>query len=70
MAEWQPPIDMNALSQGIYSQGAEEDMLARVFALIPPATRFCVEFGASDGLRNSNTALLLREHGWRGALVE
>jgi hypothetical protein len=70
MAEWQPPIDMNALSQGIYSQGAEEDMLARIFALIPPATRFCVEFGASDGLRNSNTALLLREHGWRGALIE
>jgi hypothetical protein len=45
-------------------------MLERIFERIEPRTRTCVEFGASDGLRNSNTALLLREQGWRGVLIE
>ena len=65
-----PPIDFDALSKSIYAQGAEEAMLERIFERIEPVTRFCVEFGASDGLRNSNTALLLRERGFRGVLVE
>jgi hypothetical protein len=68
--EWQPPIDLEALSKGIYSQGAEEAMLDRVFELIAPERRYCVEFGASDGLRNSNTARLIREQGWSGLLIE
>lgn len=68
--EWQPPIDLTALEQGVYSQGAEEAMLERVFELVPPRHRFCVEFGAGDGLRNSNTARLLRERGWSGVMIE
>lgn len=68
--EWQPPIDFDALGQSLYAQGAEEGMLERIFERIEPVTRFSVEFGASDGLRNSNTALLLRERGWRGVLIE
>lgn len=68
--EWQPPIDVDTLSKGIYSQGAEEAILDRVLALCPPRQRFCVEFGASDGLRNSNTARLLRDGGWSGVLIE
>jgi hypothetical protein len=66
----QPPIDFDALSKGLYSQGAEEGMLERIFELVPPRRKLCVEFGASDGLRNSNTALLLRERGWSGLLIE
>jgi len=68
--EWQPPIDVTALSKGIYSQGAEEAMLDRVFELVAPRHQFCVEFGAGDGLRNSNTARLLRERGWSGVMIE
>jgi hypothetical protein len=67
---WQPPIDLTVLSKSIYAQGAEEAMLERVFDLVEPRHRFCVEFGAGDGLRNSNTASLLRTHGWRGLLIE
>lgn len=70
MPDWQPPIDFDVLSHGIYAQGAEEGMLERIFERIAPRSRACVEFGASDGLRNSNTALLLRERGWRGVLIE
>src|SRR6185369_16380786 len=70
MPDWQPPIDLVALSKGIYSQGAEEAMIDRIFELVTPRRRFCVEFGASDGLRNSNTARLLRDQGWSGLLIE
>src|SRR6185503_3901678 len=68
--DWQPPIDVDALSKGIYSQGAEETILEQIFALVPPRRRFCVELGASDGLRNSNTARLVRDVGWSGVFVE
>jgi hypothetical protein len=68
--DWQPPIDLVTLSKGIYSQGAEEAVLDRIFDLVPPQRRFCCEFGASDGLRNSNTARLIRDQGWSGVLIE
>jgi hypothetical protein len=68
--DWQPPIDFDALAKSIYAQGAEEAMLARIFERIEPTTRWLVDIGASDGLRNSNTALLLREQGFHGVLVE
>lgn len=66
--EWQPPIDVAALATD--SQGAEEAMLDRVFELIAPRHRFCVEFGAGDGLRNSNIARLLRDGGSSGVMIE
>lgn len=70
MTPRQPPIDFDVLSKSVYAQGAEELMLQRVFERVEPRRRFCVEFGAGDGLRNSNTALLLRERGWRGVMIE
>lgn len=63
-------IDLAALEKSIYAQGAEEAMLARIFERVRPRTRYCVDLGASDGERNSNTALLLKQQGWRGLLVE
>jgi hypothetical protein len=68
--EWQPPIDVAALSRSIYSQGAEEAMLDQVFERVAPRRQFCVEFGAGDGLRNSNTARRLRDLGWSGVMIE
>jgi len=64
------PIDFDVLEKSIYAQGAEEAMLQRIFELVEPKSKFCVEFGASDGLRNSNTARFLLEEGWRGAFIE
>ena len=65
-----PPIDFSALSQSMFSQGAEDGMIERIFERLPPRRRCCVEFGAGDGLRNSNTARLLRELGWSGVMIE
>ena len=68
--EWQPPIDVDTLSKGMYSQGAEEGILDQIFARVPPRRQFCVDLGASDGLRNSNTARFVRDAGWSGVFVE
>ena len=65
-----PPLDLSGLAPSLYAQGTEEDILGRLMERIAPGNRHCVDIGASDGLRNSNTALLLREQGWQGLLVE
>jgi hypothetical protein len=65
-----PPLDLSRLAPSLYAQGTEEAILTRILARVAPASRYCVDIGASDGLRNSNTALLLREQGWLGTLVE
>jgi len=70
MQDAPPPLDLSHLAQSLYAQGTEESILARLMDRIAPSNRHCVDIGASDGLRNSNTALLLREQGWQGLLVE
>ncbi|WP_175699768.1 FkbM family methyltransferase [Burkholderia ambifaria] len=64
------PLDLSGLAQSLYAQGTEEGILARLMERIAPVNRFCVDIGASDGLRNSNTARLLHEQDWAGVLVE
>jgi hypothetical protein len=64
------PLDLSGLAPSLYAQGTEEAILERLMARIAPVSRYCVDIGAGDGLRNSNTALLLREQGWQGTLVE
>ena len=64
------PLDLSGLAPSLYAQGTEEGILARLMERIAPTNRFCVDIGASDGLRNSNTARLLRERDWSGVLVE
>jgi len=65
-----PPINFDVLEKSIYAQGAEEAMLGQIFERIGTESRYCVEFGASDGLRNSNTARFLLEDDWTGAFIE
>lgn len=52
-----------------HSQFGEGGIIAKVFETIGERNRWCVEFGAWDGLYLSNTASLL-EHGWAGVLIE
>lgn len=64
------PFHLEGLKKSVYAQGTEEDILQRILRVVSVTNRFCVDIGASDGQRNSNTALLLREQGWRGVLIE
>lgn len=70
MTSTTPPIDLSQLAQSLYAQGTEEDILQRLLLRVQATNRYCVDIGASDGLRNSNTARLLLEQGWQGTLME
>jgi len=46
-----------------YSLGMEEDIVRHIFDIIGERSRFCIEFGACDGERFSNTRALVNS-GW------
>ncbi|WP_156027730.1 hypothetical protein [Candidatus Solirubrobacter pratensis] len=52
-----------------FSHFGEEEVIARLLVAHPPAERFCVDFGAGDGVEGSNTLGLFRA-GWQGLAVE
>ncbi|MDP6352885.1 MAG: hypothetical protein QF926_06145 [Alphaproteobacteria bacterium] len=52
------------------SQYGEDGVIEKIFDLMPPRNRWCVEFGAGDGKALSNSWRLLNEDGWRGVLFE
>ncbi len=54
----------------VHSQFGEDGIIARVFELIEPRNKWCVEFGAWDGLHLSNTCSLIKDHGWSGVQIE
>jgi hypothetical protein len=56
--------------RSFYSQGGEDGVLERIFECVGETNRFCVEFGAKDGVELSNTAHLRLDRGWTGLLME
>jgi len=54
----------------VASQDGEDGIIEKIFAVMPPKNRFCVEFGAWDGKYFSNTWNLLTHHSWSGLLIE
>ena len=57
-------------SRNIASQCGEDGILQKIFQVITPRSRFCVEFGAWDGKYLSNCWNLIANEGWSGALIE
>ena len=57
-------------AKNVHSQGGEDGIIAEVLRIMGAANRWCVEFGAWDGLYLSNTCNLLRHHGWSGVMIE
>jgi hypothetical protein len=54
----------------IASQYGEDGIIEKIFETMPPAGKWCVEFGAADGKYLSNTWNLLTNHGWGGCMIE
>lgn len=53
-----------------FSQFGEDGIIERIFELIPDQNHWCVEFGAWDGKKFSNTHHLMRSRQWSGVFVE
>lgn len=57
-------------SRNIVSQCGEDGILEKIFQIINPSNRYCVEFGAWDGKYLSNCWNLVVNEGWSGAFIE
>jgi hypothetical protein len=54
----------------VTSQNGEDGIVARIFELMGATNRVCIEFGAADGRKFSNSWALINEKGWSGILIE
>ena len=62
--------DLKAAERSTFSQFGEDGVIEKVFEVIEPGPRFAVEFGAHDGVNNSNMRNLVVNHGWRSFQIE
>lgn len=56
--------------RNVYSQVGEDGIIEKILELIPKKDKWCVEFGAWDGLHLSNTRNLIEYHGYSAVLIE
>jgi hypothetical protein len=57
-------------ASNVTSQCGEDGILAKALSLLPERTSWCVEFGAWDGKKYSNTYDLVTSHNYRGVFIE
>jgi len=62
--------DLNQYQKKIFSQFGEDGIIEKIFQIIGEKNKICAEFGAYDGVTMSNTANLIRNHGWGGRFIE
>jgi hypothetical protein len=53
-----------------YSQTGEDGVIAKILSTLPERNRWCVEFGAWDGVYLSNTRNLIENAGYSAVLIE
>jgi hypothetical protein len=63
-------LDLARFERNVNTQFGEDGVLEKIFEVVEPTHRFVVEFGAYDGVTNSNPRNLVVEHGWRGLQIE
>jgi predicted O-methyltransferase YrrM len=65
---------LNSYAWDAYSQGGQDgilhEILRRLGVFDADREKWCVEFGAWDGVHLSNTCNLIREHGFRAVMIE
>lgn len=54
----------------VHSLAGEDGVVEKILGLLPGRDRWCVEFGAWDGLFGSNTRHLIEAHGYSAVLIE
>jgi hypothetical protein len=64
------PIDLTAAERSVFSQFGEDGVIEKIFEVIEPGPKFCVEFGAHNGVTNSNMRNLVVNHGWSSFQIE
>ena len=68
MSNWYDNI--HKCARKIYSQCGEEGVLEHIWKHVEPTTKICVEFGAGDGWKLSNTRYFVKECGWQGVFMD
>lgn len=53
-----------------FSQFGEDGILEKVLSILPKSDKWCVEFGAWDGIEFSNTRHLISDKNWSAVLIE
>lgn len=54
----------------VYSQTGEDGVIEKIFEIIPDTDKWCVEFGAWDGMYLTNTRHLIESNGYSAVLIE
>lgn len=57
-------------AKNIYSQFGEDGITEKIFEIIGEGSKWCVDIGAWDGKKISNTYNLMNRCGWSGVFVE
>ncbi|KAF0224407.1 MAG: hypothetical protein FD176_1163 [Rhodospirillaceae bacterium] len=63
-------IHLGGHAANVTSFDGEDGIIERIFQLMPPANRFCLEIGAHDGHDGSNSWTLINRHGWASLQIE
>jgi len=61
---------INNYEKTVFSQNGEDGVIEHIFQQIGFTNKVCVEFGACDGMRISNTRFLKEEYDFRRILIE
>lgn len=61
---------LNKFEKNINSQYGEDGIIEKIFEIIGASNKWCVEFGAWDGIYLSNTCHLIKDMGWSGVQIE
>jgi hypothetical protein len=64
------PTWLFAHKRDVYSQRGEDGIIEKLLELIPDKDKWCIEFGAWDGLFLSNTRYLIESKGYSAVLIE
>jgi hypothetical protein len=64
------PVDLRAAERSVFSQFGEDGVIEKIFEIVEPGPKFAVEFGASNGIKNSNLRNLVVDHGWSTFQIE